>query len=182
MKLDCKKSQWFCVHTKPSHENSAVEMLKKLSPLVRESVGEIEIYFPRIRTQISVAGKLRSVVRPLFPRYLFAKFSWEKASRFVASRPQVIKIVQFGTMPSIVPSEIVEELSMWSLVNEEQVFDPASHYSPGQRVVIKSGPFKGMEADFISHLSDQRRVSLLLECLQSHMRVIIDRSLLKLAV
>jgi transcriptional antiterminator RfaH len=171
--------QWFCIHTKPSREADAVAALKKLTPQTESNVGEIEIYFPKIRTRMSVGGKMRLVARPLFPRYFFSRFCWQQAARFISSRPQIIKIVQFGAMPSIVPSEIIEELSKWSLENEEEIFDPTSQLNPGQRVIIKGGPFKGMEADFISHLNDQKRVSLLLEYLQSHVRVIMDRSLLK---
>jgi transcriptional antiterminator RfaH len=175
-----KLSQWFCVHTKPAHEVQAVLSLKDLSSEIQDNIGELEIYFPQIRAKMSVAGHLRQVMRPLFPRYFFAKFIWEKASRFVGSRPQVLGLVQFGDMPAIVSSEVIEDLVSWSLGTDDEVFDPMAHLSPGQRVLIKSGLFKGVEAEFLSHLSDQKRVALLLNHLQSQTRLILDRSHLRL--
>jgi len=178
-RVDYRLPQWFCVHTKPAHEPQAAASLKKLMPAARENVGEIGIYYPRMRTEMMVAGRPQKVQRPLFPRYFFARFIWEKAHRFVASRPQVIGVVRFGSMPTIVPSEVIDDLMAWSLERDEEIFDPTVRLSPGQRVLIQSGPFKGMEAEFISHLSDQKRVTLLLDHLYSHARLVMERSHLK---
>ncbi len=126
-----------------------------------------------------VAGHARLVQRPLFPRYFFAKFIWQKASRFIVSRPQIIGLVHFGELSAVVPQRVIENLIAWSLERDVEIFDPTAHLSPGQRVLITSGPFKGMEAEFISHLNDQKRVALLLDHLQSQARLILDRSHLK---
>jgi transcription antitermination factor NusG len=171
---------WFCIQTKPLREADAVEMLCKLSPMVASNVGSIEIYYPKI--QIHNKSKKKVLIRPLFPRYFFAKFCWQKAYRFIVSCPQILSVVQFGDLPSVVPENIIQELNVWSINNDQAVFDPTLSFSTGQKVIIKSGPFKGMEAEFISHLSDNKRVALLLDCLQRNIRVTICRDLLKQAV
>ncbi len=173
--------QWFCVHTKPSHEIQAVSTLKNLTEEVQQNVGEIEVYFPRIWAKMAVGGHLRKVLKPLFPRYFFSKVIWEKAARFIASRPQVIGFVQFSDYPAIVPEKVIEEMIAWSLEDDREVFDPTTEFNPGQRVLIKSGPFKGMEAEFVSHLNDHKRVALLMDHLQSQPRLILERAHLKLA-
>lgn len=149
--------------------------LTRLSEEARRNVGEMEVYFPRMRARMQVGGRPRLVMRPLFPRYVFARYRWDTAARFVASRPQVIGVVHFGGTPSVVAAGVIEELKRWSLDAEPEVFDPTTGLKPGQRVVILSGPFKGMEAEFVSHLSDRRRVSLLMDHLQSQARLTIDR-------
>jgi transcriptional antiterminator RfaH len=172
-------AKWFCVHTKPSHELQAVLSLKRLTDSVRENVGDLEIYFPRVMSKMAVAGHFRSVIRPLFPRYFFAKFVWATAARFVTSRPNINGLVQYGDQPAMVPPEVINELISWSLESDVEIFDPTAHLNPGQRVLIKSGLFKGVEAEFVSHLNDQKRVTLLLNHLQSQARLIVDRSVLK---
>lgn len=182
MRPDCRIPNWFCVHTKPAHEIQAVASLKRLTASLLQNVGEIDVYFPRVKTKMTVAGHLRLVLRPLFPRYFFAKFIWEKAARYVASRPYILGLVKFGELPTIVPPSVVEDLLSWSLNSDVEIFDPTAHLKPGQRVVIKSGLFKGMEAEVISHLNDRKRVALLLDHLQSQTRLILDRTHLKAVV
>jgi transcription antitermination factor NusG len=166
--------QWFCVHTKPSHETQAITSLKTISSSTQENVGVIETYFPQIRTKISVAGHDRNLLRPLFPRYFFVKCDWEKAARFVKSRPQVLSIVQFGAFPSIVSPNVIDELKSFSLTSNEEVLDAISQLKPGQRVLIKSSFFKGMEAEFLSSSNSGQRVALLLNYLQSDTRLILE--------
>lgn len=177
--IDYAALQWYCVHTKPSHEAAVAESLRRLAPGVRENVGEIEVYFPRIRAKMPVGGALRMVSRPLFPRYLFARFALPQAGRFVASRLNVLRLVQFGEHPAVVPAEMVEELRSLGDAGDAEVLDPTLDLRPGQRVVIQGGPFKGMEAELVCHLSDSKRVSLLLDHLQIQASMIVDRSLLK---
>ncbi len=153
--------------------------LLRVAPSVKENVGEIEVYFPQIRTRMQVGGHLRPVVRPLFPRYFFARYRWDLAGRFVSSRPQVIGMVHFGHTPAVISATVIDELRQWSLESDSEVFDPTTALKPGQRVVIVSGPFKGMEAEFVLHLSDQKRVALLMDHLQSQPRLTIERSLVK---
>lgn len=179
--IDLTIPHWFCVHAKPAHEAVVVLALRRMTDQVRENVGEIDVYFPRIQVKMPVGGHLRLVVRPLFPRYLFARFTLGKAGRFVASRSQVLGLVQFGPRPSVVPPQVIEELKSWSQANDPEVFDPTTELKVGQRVVIQSGPFKGMEAELVSHLSDRKRVALLLDHLQSRARLIMDRTNLKAA-
>lgn len=177
--LQRKTPHWFCVSTKPSHELQSILSLKRISDEIRKNVGEIEIYFPQIKKQMPVGGVLRKVLRPLFPRYFFAHFIWEAAFRFVVSRPQIIEIVTFGEFPAVVSSKMIEELKAWSLDEDKEIFDPTLQWSHGQRVMIHNGPFKGMEAEFVMHLSDQKRVVLLLDHLQSHAQLVVDRLFLK---
>ena len=176
---DYQIPQWFCVHTKPLHEVQAAAPLKGLTGQTRENVGKIEVYFPRIKTKMAVVGYHRLVLRPMFPRYFFARFVWEMAARYVASRQQVLGLVQFGRLPTIVPLRVIEELLSWSLEGHAEIFDPTAKLKAGQRVLITNGPFKGMEAEFISHLSDRKRVELLLDHLQSQPRLFLDRMHLK---
>lgn len=172
-------SQWFCIQTKPAHEAQAIASLTRLPAEIQENVGALEIYFPQVRTRMTVAGHSRPVVRPLFPRYFFTRFIWEKAVRFIASRPQVLGVVQFGEFPSVVPALVIEELRLWSVEPGSELFDPTASLKPGQQVVIQNGPFKGMEAEFILHLSDQKRVALLMNHLQSRARLVIHRADIK---
>ncbi len=56
---------WFLVHTKPHSEKLAETHLQQLG---------VEIFCPLIKQEKIIRRKRRSVISPLFPGYLFAKF------------------------------------------------------------------------------------------------------------
>jgi transcriptional antiterminator RfaH len=62
-------SFWFCIKSKPRQEAVAVRNLK--------SIGEVEIFFPRVRRTQRGHEKNKEVIEPLFPGYLFVKFNPE---------------------------------------------------------------------------------------------------------
>lgn len=161
-------------------EMQAVQAITDMNSSVVEQVGSIDTYFPRIYSSMPVGGKMRKVLKSLFPRYFFARFVWQHAYRYITSRSNVLGVIQFGDFPAIVAEEVIGELKSWSISTETEIFDPTLELSSGQRVFIKNGPFKGMEAEFLSHLSDQKRVALLLDHLQSQAKLIVDRTYLKL--
>ena len=55
---------WYVVHTNPNKEEIAERHL------IRQNY---VIYFPRYKKIINHARKISTVVKPLFPRYLFIK-------------------------------------------------------------------------------------------------------------
>jgi transcriptional antiterminator RfaH len=65
-------------------------------------------YLPRDRTQVSHARRRQTVLRPLFPRYLFAGI--DRASmpwRPILSTFGVVDVAPAGDEPAAVPSNIV---------------------------------------------------------------------------
>src|SRR5207245_5195270 len=56
-------TSWYAVYTQPHAETKAFEHLRRQG---------YSVYLPRYRTRISHARRRQTVLRPLFPRYLFA--------------------------------------------------------------------------------------------------------------
>ena len=54
---------WYAVYTRPHAETKALEHLLRQG---------YQAYLPRYRTRVSHARRRQTVLRPLFPRYLFA--------------------------------------------------------------------------------------------------------------
>src|SRR5215471_20472886 len=90
---------WYAVLTRPQAESTA------LSNLLRQGY---EAYLPRCRVRVSHARRRQIVLRPLFPRYLFAGI--DRASmrwRPILSTFGVADVVRAGDEPAAVPSKIV---------------------------------------------------------------------------
>jgi transcriptional antiterminator RfaH len=91
--------RWYAVCTQPHAET------KVLEHLLRQGYSA---YLPRYRARVRHARPCQIVLRPLFPRHLFAGI--DRASmrwRPILSTIGVANVVRAGDEPSPVPSEIV---------------------------------------------------------------------------
>lgn len=147
---------WYAVHTRPHAE------MKALDNLARQGY---RTYLPRCRIWVSHARRRQLLLRPLFPRYLFA--GTEGAAlpwRPILSTFGVSDLVRVGDRPAPVPGEIVAAIRERE---QDGAFDglalrPALR--PGERVRVTAGAFGDMVGRLIE-LRDQDRVVVLLEWL-----------------
>ncbi|MBY0249563.1 MAG: hypothetical protein K2Q17_18075 [Nitrospiraceae bacterium] len=155
-------AEWHVVRAKP-HQEGVVE-----SSLMHSG---IEVLCPRIQEQRVIKRKLRKVVSPLFPGYLFAKFSLSRW-RMVQYANGVHSVVSFGSAPAVVSDEIIDEISMRL---QAGVFVPHSpRFSHGEIVRIQEGPLRGLDAVFERELVGQQRAMLLMKMLACQVRVVLD--------
>ena len=147
---------WYAVYTRPQAE------MKALENLLRQGY---DAYLPRYRTQVSHARRLQTVLRPLFPRYLFAGID-RGAMRWrpILSTVGVSDVVRRGDQPMPVAPEIVMALREQERAG---VFERLARRRPpglGEMVRISAGAFEDMIGRLIE-LRDQDRVVVLLDLL-----------------
>ncbi len=153
-------SGWFVVRTKSNAEDRAVWHLKNQG---------FDVYLPRYRKQVRHARKTQTVLRPLFPGYMFVRMDparqrWQAVNGTVG----VVSLVQFGDLPHPISSEVVEAIR----AREE---DGAVSLAPqglqrGDRVRVREGVFVDHMA-LLEEVCDQKRVFLLLELMGRKVRV-----------
>lgn len=173
--------EWYCLRSTVGYEVRAAELLSRLSVDTKLTTGEIEVFCPQIRKMMPVAGKRREVLTPLFPGYFFSQFSLETAARFVASRPGIIGLVRFGDAPTPVPAEVIEEMKATDFLAAAESLFCSNNFSPGQKLLIREGPFAGMEAEYVSGMNDGQRALLLIEYLHRRVNVVADSAILESA-
>jgi transcription elongation factor/antiterminator RfaH len=160
------KERWFLAHTRPRSELKAEFHLRAQG---------FRTYLPQFRRTIRHARQLRTILAPLFPRYLFLILDLER-DRWLSVRSTVgvSSLVTCEGRPVPVPMGVVESLIARSDGNVT-VFDPV--IIVGQSVRILSGPF----ADFVgtlARLDDAGRVRVLLEMMGTAVPVALHRSAL----
>ena len=151
------RDPWYAVYTQPHAEPKALENL------LRQGYAA---YLPRYRTKISHARRRQTVLRPLFPRYLFAGI--DRATmpwRPILSTVGVTDVVRAGDEPTPVPPEIV------TAIREREDTRAASTGSIADRLLrlgelvrVTTGAFEDMVGRLVE-LRDQDRVVVLLELL-----------------
>ncbi|CAO5679863.1 MAG: Transcription antitermination protein RfaH [Holosporales bacterium] len=144
---------WFVVHTQP---------LKELTARDNLSSQGYSVFLPMLQKTIKHARKVDTVLRPLFPRYLFVCLDLDRDQwRSINGTVGVAYIMTNNNKPIKIRTSVVESLK---IDLSEEGFLPISslcHFMKGDKVDIIDGIFKGHEAIF-SKVSDKERVNVLL--------------------
>jgi transcriptional antiterminator RfaH len=149
-------TQWYAVYTQPHAEPKA------LAHLLRQGY---TAYLPRYRTKVSHARRRQIVLRPLFPRYLFAGI--DRATmpwRPILSTVGVSDIVRTGDGPTSVPAEIVTAIRERENTGAFDQLDSRQMLGLGELVRVTTGAFEDMVGRLVE-LRDQDRIVVLLELL-----------------
>jgi transcriptional antiterminator RfaH len=162
--------QWYAIHAKP-HQEYAVER-------ALERVG-VETFCPRLRRRKAIRRKWREVIVPLFPGYLFGRFSLRDHHRHVMYARGVRRLVSFGQAPVVVDESLIDAIR--SQHDGGYVVVRSTPYAPGQIVRIRSGSLCGLEAVFEREMGDHDRAVLLLRALSYQARVVVPLDHLAMA-
>lgn len=154
---------WLVATTHPHSEAIAVENL------IRQGFAP---YCPMIRKRRSHARKVDTVLRPLFPGYVFIRLEaggmrW----RPILSTTGVRTLVRFGDEPATLDARFI--LGLKAREEDGAVVRPAVPYQVGQDVQIEGGPFDGLVARILS-LEDKDRIVVLLEVMNRGVKAKID--------
>lgn len=162
-----ERPAWYAIYTKPMAESRVESNLRAWG---------LETFAPKIKVRHDnqFTGKPVYVTRPLFPRYTFARFKLSGLMHKVIFTRGVQNIVSFGGHPAVTDDQIIELIK--SQV-DEQGYVRMDALRPGDKVVIKGGPFKDLVGVFDSSLKDHERVSILLTTVNFQNRIIVGRDL-----
>jgi transcriptional antiterminator RfaH len=152
---------WYAVYTQPHSEAKALEHL------LRQGYSG---YLPRYRTRVSHARRRQIVLRPLFPRYLFAGLDRTSMRwRPILSTFGVTDVVRTGDEPIPVPLEIVTTIREREDLGAFDRVDPRHSLKIGELVRVTAGALEDMVGRLME-LRDQDRVVVLLELLGRDVR------------
>lgn len=117
-------------------------------------------YLPRYRRPVRHARQIETVLRPLFPGYLFVRLDPVKTRwRSINGTVGVCRVLTDGGVPSRVPERIVREIIAREDENGTVSLLPPM-FVRGEPVRIIEGPFADCGGLFQEILDDQRIVLL----------------------
>ena len=154
---------WYVVSTKPHQEKQAELHIKQCG---------MECFLPLLKENKIIRRTRKTVLAPLFPGYLFARFDLDKHCRAVSYATGVRKIVEFGSGPVELDATMIDAIKE-RLNNGYVTLMPVPPVH-GQVVHIKGGPLAGLEAVFMREMTDRSRAILLLNTLGFHARLTLS--------
>ncbi len=156
--------RWYVVHTHANAEARAAAHLARQG---------FDVWLPRYRKKRRHARRTEMVLRPLFPRYLFAHVDLEAEHwRPILSTAGVSHLIGEGEGPSAVADDVIAALK--ARAGDDELFDlteltPLRH---GDRVRISAGPLADLDGIFQAR-TDAERVTVLLRLMGREVRATV---------
>ncbi|MGA9349024.1 MAG: transcription termination/antitermination NusG family protein [Anaerolineae bacterium] len=146
---------WYALYTKPQMEQRVSAILQAKG--METYLPTIPIYKGRRQTEKS---------RAFFSCYLFARMDFGAVGySSVAWTPGLRRIVSFGGQPTVVRDEVIGMIRHRLERMEVSGYPVAQSFKSGDRVLIKSGPLRDLEAIFDKSLSSSNRAKVLVDVL-----------------
>ena len=164
-RLRCCEMRWYVLSTKSNHERQAEQNIRRMG---------VECFLPLLQEQRIIRCKVRTIIAPLFPGYLFVRINLSEHYRAVTYARGVRKIVEFGATPVEVDIAMIDAIRSRVASPEVCALPRSKELSRGQLVQIKDGPFVGLEAVFMREMSGHQRAMVLLRTLALQARVVLE--------
>jgi len=155
---------WYVIHCRANSERRAE------TNLLRQNY---EVWLPMCHKMRRHARRVETVLRPLFPRYLFVRLDFSSEPwRPILSTFGVHTIVSGADGPLPIGDDIVSSLR--ARAGEDGIFEIArSVVKPGDQVRMQGGPMSDLEGIFEAEL-DSDRVMILLKLMGREVRVSVS--------
>lgn len=154
--------RWFALQTRPKHEKMVSSLL--------EGKG-YEQFLPLYQSWHRSSGRLKSVLLPLFPGYVFCRFDQFRRLPILVT-PGVFSIVSRGRTPEPIADEEIAAVQT-SCSSNLQV-KPWPYLEHGDLVQVECGPLQGVQGIFLSEKSGGRLV-VSVDMLRRSVAVEMDR-------
>jgi len=155
---------WFVIHTKPRDEHRVKGHF--------EGMG-IETLLPLCKSYRSPYDNMCSMLKPLFPNYLFARLDLEHHYYKVKWTRGVNRILGVGNEPIPISEAVIQILKERMGADGDVAL--LNDLQEGNLVQITSGPLKDFVGAFQKGLSSGGRVKILLNLLEKELPVQIYR-------
>ena len=157
---------WYALMVKPQHEKAVAAQLEMKC---------LEAYLPLYRARHQWSDRIVAVELPLFPRYVFSRFTFEDRLK-VLQILSVTSIVSFGGKPCPIDNREVETIR--AMISSGRPIHPWPSVRIGQRVRICEGPLDGLEGILVREKSGYREV-VNVELLNRGVAVEVERDSIK---
>ncbi|MGA3084318.1 MAG: transcription termination/antitermination NusG family protein [Thermodesulfobacteriota bacterium] len=161
-------NHWYCIYTKPNKEEFVCWLLRKFN--------DIELFNPKLKRKRLARGQVSEIVEELFPCYVFSRFNPLTYYHLIKYTKGVKRIVGDSSgNPYAVDPAVINEIKAQSENGYFRV--QPIEFQKGDPVMVKEGPFQGLEGIFLNKCKASERISILLNLIKSTARVEIEKCL-----
>ena len=155
--------RWFALYTRSRHEKIVQQELTKKG---------VETFLPLRKITRQWSDRKKIIEEPLFKGYLFVHAPFSERLT-VLNTVGVVNFVRQGSEPAEVAEK--ELLTIRRFLEENIEVDPFPYLKQGERVYVRSGPFRGAEG-FVVRKDSHCRLIISLDSLMQSVSIQIDQA------
>ena len=164
--LKTGKYKWYPVYTKPRAEKKACEALLNKG---------IEAYLPLRRQLKQWSDRKKWVEEPFIKSYVFVHIAEHEQAAVLMTRG-IARFIYFGSKIAAMPDRQIDDLKLL-MTSSLELEVTEENLLPGEKIILKAGPLKGMTGEIISYRS-QKQLALRLENLGCSIIIHVAASLI----
>ena len=167
MNKEVSAPRWYVIYTRPKEEDRVDQNLAVL---------QVETFSPKIKkSQLNeFSGKAVHFKRPMFPRYVFARFDAGNLLHKILYTRGVQRLISINNSPVTVDNEIIDLIR--SRVGDDGFVKLYDDLQPGDPVTVNTGSMSGITGIFDRATNDKNRVMIMLGAINYQASVIVDRN------
>ncbi|MDB4927029.1 UpxY family transcription antiterminator [Mucilaginibacter sp.] len=158
--------KWYPVYTQPRAEKKAFQTLVNKG---------IEAYLPLHRQMKQWSDRKKWVEEPFIKSYLFVHITEQQKTEVLMTRG-IARFIYFSNTVATMPDRQIADLKLL-LASPYELEITEENLQPGEKIIIKAGPLKGMTGDMVSYRS-QKQLVLKLENLGCSILVNVAASII----
>ncbi|WP_439697083.1 UpxY family transcription antiterminator [Mucilaginibacter sp. AW1-7] len=143
--------RWYPVYTQPRAEKKALQALTDKG---------VEAYLPLHRQLKQWSDRKKWVEEPFLKSYIFVNIAQHEQADILMTRG-ISRFLYFMGRPASMPGRQITELKLL-MASPYELEVTEENLQPGEKIVIKAGPLKGMTGEIIAQRS-QKQLILRLE-------------------
>jgi transcription elongation factor/antiterminator RfaH len=157
---------WYAIHTHPKEEDRANSNLRAWN---------VETFNPKVRERRlnPFTGAASYEKKPLFPRYIFARFDAAALLSKICFTRGVKRVVGFGNGPVPIEDEIIDFII--EKTGEDGFVQLGEELKRGDRVTVKNGLLGELSGIFEREIKDTDRVRILLNAINYQASIVIPK-------
>lgn len=158
---------WYPVYTQARAEKKAYQALLNKG---------VESYLPLQRQQKQWSDRKKWVEEPFIKSYLFVRIAEQQKAEVLMTKG-IARFIYFSGDVATIPDRQIDDLKL-IMAAPYDLEITEENLQPGEKVIIKAGPLKGMIGEMISYRS-QKQLMLRLENLGCSIIVNVAASIIK---
>ena len=143
--------KWYPVYTHPRAEKKAYQALLSKG---------VETYLPLKRQLKQWSDRKKWIDEPFIKSYLFVCIAEHEQAEILMTRG-ITRFIYFGGKIASMPDRQIDDLKLL-MTSSFELEITEENLLPGEKIIIKAGPLKGMTGEIISYRS-QKQLALRLE-------------------
>jgi transcriptional antiterminator RfaH len=143
--------KWYPVYTHPRAEKKAHQALLDKG---------IETYLPLRRQLKQWSDRKKWTEEPFIKSYLFVRIAEHEQAEVLMTRG-IARFIYFGGKIAPMPDRQIDDLKLL-MTSSLELEITEENLLPGEKIILKAGPLKGMTGEIISYRS-QKQLALRLE-------------------